>query len=101
MHCERSGWENTGLRIARELGLNYVFLCEFEELYSPLRDLTAQVRLPLAKKCGVCLVSDICVHYAFWQPDSTAALCVGHAACWAGCVLGQAACWAGCVLASC
>ncbi|KAG1653171.1 hypothetical protein FOA52_009016 [Chlamydomonas sp. UWO 241] len=42
MHCERSNWEDTGRAIARRLGLNYVFLCEFEELYSPLRQPSAQ-----------------------------------------------------------
>ncbi len=39
---ERSGSEDTGMRIAKALGLNYVFLCEFEELRSPLRDASAQ-----------------------------------------------------------
>jgi hypothetical protein len=30
------------MRIAEALGLNYVFLCEFEELHSPLRDISSQ-----------------------------------------------------------
>lgn len=33
-----------GVEIARALGLNYVFLCEFEELRSPLRDARSQAR---------------------------------------------------------
>lgn len=37
-HCAVSGVE-----IASSLGLNYVFLCEFEELHSPLRTAEAQV----------------------------------------------------------
>mmetsp|Transcript_5423 Transcript_5423/g.13831 ORF Transcript_5423/g.13831 Transcript_5423/m.13831 type:complete len:460 (-) Transcript_5423:125-1504(-) len=36
--CARSNWEDTGQRIARELQLNYAFVCEFEELYSSARD---------------------------------------------------------------
>mmetsp|Transcript_8371 Transcript_8371/g.25104 ORF Transcript_8371/g.25104 Transcript_8371/m.25104 type:complete len:379 (+) Transcript_8371:2625-3761(+) len=40
--CERSGGEDTGRRIAESLGLQYVFLCEFEELWSPLRDQASQ-----------------------------------------------------------
>ncbi|KAG1678403.1 hypothetical protein FOA52_015170 [Chlamydomonas sp. UWO 241] len=42
IHCERSGWEDTGMRIATALGLNYVFLCEFEELWSPARKADTQ-----------------------------------------------------------
>lgn len=30
------------MRIAEALGLNYAFLCEFEELHSPLRDASSQ-----------------------------------------------------------
>ena len=30
------------MRIAQALGLNYVFLCEFEELYSPVRNPSSQ-----------------------------------------------------------
>lgn len=33
----------TGRRIAEALSLQFVFLCEFEELWSPLRDEQAQV----------------------------------------------------------
>lgn len=33
-----------GLAIAEALQLNYIFLCEFEELESPLRDTRSQVR---------------------------------------------------------
>ncbi|KAK9819777.1 hypothetical protein WJX72_002247 [[Myrmecia] bisecta] len=36
--CERSGGLDTGLKIAEALKMNYVFLCEFEELHSPQRD---------------------------------------------------------------
>ncbi len=36
MHCERSGWEDTGRAIAEALGLSYAFVCEFEELHSPV-----------------------------------------------------------------
>lgn len=35
--CERSSSIDTGRHIAEQLGLNYVFFCEFEELHSPLR----------------------------------------------------------------
>ena len=31
--------------LARELQMNYVFCTEFEELHSPLRDATSQVRV--------------------------------------------------------
>lgn len=37
VHCERSGWEDTGRAIAEALGLSYAFVCEFEELHSPVR----------------------------------------------------------------
>ncbi|KAL4443466.1 hypothetical protein ABPG75_011203 [Micractinium tetrahymenae] len=40
--CDRSGGADTGLEIAKALGLNYAFLCEFEELRSPLRDARSQ-----------------------------------------------------------
>ncbi|PSC72469.1 Endonuclease exonuclease phosphatase domain-containing [Micractinium conductrix] len=40
--CERSGGADTGVAIAQALGLNYAFLCEFEEEYSPLRDARSQ-----------------------------------------------------------
>jgi len=42
IHCERSQWEDTGVAIAKALGLQYAFLCEFEELWSPVRDPDAQ-----------------------------------------------------------
>ncbi|KAF5827759.1 hypothetical protein DUNSADRAFT_18793, partial [Dunaliella salina] len=42
IHCERSQWEDTGTEIAKALGLQYAFLCEFEELWSPIRDGDAQ-----------------------------------------------------------
>ncbi|KAL3132526.1 hypothetical protein ABBQ32_009069 [Trebouxia sp. C0010 RCD-2024] len=35
--CERSSNIDTGRHIAEQLGLSYVFFCEFEELHSPLR----------------------------------------------------------------
>lgn len=35
--------QDTGQRIARELQLNYAFVCEFEELYSSARDDRSQV----------------------------------------------------------
>jgi hypothetical protein len=35
--CDRSGGVDTGAEIAAALGLNYLFLSEFEELRSPLR----------------------------------------------------------------
>lgn len=40
--CERSGWIDTGKRIAEALEMNYIFVCEFHELYSPLRPPSAQ-----------------------------------------------------------
>ncbi|GAB4817239.1 hypothetical protein N2152v2_004285 [Parachlorella kessleri] len=40
--CERSGSVDTGVAIAEALQLNYLFLCEFEELHSPLRDAKSQ-----------------------------------------------------------
>ena len=40
--CARSGWKDTGLEIAQALGMNYVFVCEFNELYSPLRPALTQ-----------------------------------------------------------
>ncbi|EIE25249.1 hypothetical protein COCSUDRAFT_40556 [Coccomyxa subellipsoidea C-169] len=40
--CERSGRVDTGVAIAEALQLNYVFLCEFEELHSELRDARSQ-----------------------------------------------------------
>ncbi|EFN58182.1 hypothetical protein CHLNCDRAFT_142016 [Chlorella variabilis] len=40
--CERSGSVDTGVAIAEALQLNYVFLSEFEELHSPLRDARTQ-----------------------------------------------------------
>eukprot|EP00191_Tetraselmis_sp_GSL018_P006706 CAMPEP_0177619136 /NCGR_PEP_ID=MMETSP0419_2-20121207/26069_1 /TAXON_ID=582737 /ORGANISM="Tetraselmis sp., Strain GSL018" /LENGTH=454 /DNA_ID=CAMNT_0019118323 /DNA_START=325 /DNA_END=1690 /DNA_ORIENTATION=- len=40
--CARSDWEDTGERIAKELRMNYAFVCEFEELYSPLRSARSQ-----------------------------------------------------------
>lgn len=43
IHCARSSYEDTGLSIASALGLNYAFLCEFEELFSPEREPSAQV----------------------------------------------------------
>ena len=41
--CDRSGGKDTGAAIAAALKLNYLFLCEFEELRSPLRDRHTQV----------------------------------------------------------
>eukprot|EP00775_Hariotina_reticulata_P004582 gene4582-4836_t len=40
--CERSGYRDTGKEIAQALGLNYIFVCEFQELHSPLRDASSQ-----------------------------------------------------------
>ncbi|KAI3428040.1 hypothetical protein D9Q98_006426 [Chlorella vulgaris] len=40
--CERSGGGDTGLAIAAALELDYVFLSEFEEIHSPLRDAATQ-----------------------------------------------------------
>lgn len=40
--CDRSGGVDTGLAIAEELKLNYVFFEEFEELRSPLRNEATQ-----------------------------------------------------------
>ena len=34
----------TGLEIAKALRMHYAFLCEFEELHSPLRDALTQVQ---------------------------------------------------------
>lgn len=42
IHCQRSDWQDTGLAIAKALGLHYAFLCEFQELWSPVRDPDAQ-----------------------------------------------------------
>jgi hypothetical protein len=40
--CDRSGGADTGAAIAAALGLSYAFVCEFEELRSPLRGARAQ-----------------------------------------------------------
>eukprot|EP00878_Enallax_costatus_P042842 GHUV01050338.1.p1 GENE.GHUV01050338.1~~GHUV01050338.1.p1 ORF type:complete len:229 (+),score=28.94 GHUV01050338.1:462-1148(+) len=40
--CERSGSQDIGGLIAAALGLNYLFICEFEELRSELRDERSQ-----------------------------------------------------------
>jgi hypothetical protein len=40
--CERSAGADTGAAIAKALGLNYLFVCEFEELHSPLRAAASQ-----------------------------------------------------------
>lgn len=40
--CDRSGCKDTGASIAQALGLNYLFICEFEELRSELRDARSQ-----------------------------------------------------------
>lgn len=40
--CERSRCRDCGIEIAQALALNYVFLCEFEELRSPNRDQLSQ-----------------------------------------------------------
>eukprot|EP01105_Mastigella_eilhardi_P011045 TRINITY_DN2549_c0_g1_i1.p1 TRINITY_DN2549_c0_g1~~TRINITY_DN2549_c0_g1_i1.p1 ORF type:complete len:357 (-),score=124.30 TRINITY_DN2549_c0_g1_i1:32-958(-) len=37
VHCERSGWVDVGVELAQSLHMNYAFVCEFEELHSPLR----------------------------------------------------------------
>ena len=42
VNCERSGNIDTGVQIASELGLNYVFYQEFEEIHSPLRSSATQ-----------------------------------------------------------
>lgn len=38
LRCERSGSKDIGGLIAEALGLNYLFICEFEECRSVLRD---------------------------------------------------------------
>jgi hypothetical protein len=48
--CERSNRADTGRAIAEALQLNYVFLCEFEELHSPLRTPLTQVRFAALKR---------------------------------------------------
>jgi hypothetical protein len=40
--CDRSGGADTFAAIGEALGLNGLFLCEFEELRSPLRDARSQ-----------------------------------------------------------
>lgn len=40
--CDRSGGIDTGMEIARALGLNYAFLCEFVEIRSPVRSVSLQ-----------------------------------------------------------
>ena len=40
--CERSGYVDCGVAMAKELGLNYVFVTEFEEIHSPVRDAASQ-----------------------------------------------------------
>lgn len=35
--CCRSNGKDVGLELAERLGMNYAFVCEFEELRSPLR----------------------------------------------------------------
>jgi len=40
--CERSDSIDTGTAIASALSLNYIFVCEFEELHSPLREAHVQ-----------------------------------------------------------
>ncbi|CAL5222550.1 g4930 [Coccomyxa viridis] len=40
--CERSNNVDTGEAIAEALGMNHTFLCEFEELHSPVRDARSQ-----------------------------------------------------------
>lgn len=40
--CERSEWFDCGRLIAEALHMNYIFVCEFDELYSPLRPPSSQ-----------------------------------------------------------
>uniref|UniRef100_A0A383VN26 Endonuclease/exonuclease/phosphatase domain-containing protein n=1 Tax=Tetradesmus obliquus TaxID=3088 RepID=A0A383VN26_TETOB len=40
--CERSSCKDTGAAIAQALQLNYLFVCEFEELHSELRNARSQ-----------------------------------------------------------
>lgn len=40
--CDRSGFRDTGSLIAQALQLHYIFICEFEELHSELRDARSQ-----------------------------------------------------------
>lgn len=42
-----------GRRIAETLRMNYVFFCEFEELWSPLREPSAQVPTHIALRLEV------------------------------------------------
>lgn len=40
--CERTSFRDTGVEIAKSLKMNYVFVCEFEELRDPMREPSAQ-----------------------------------------------------------
>lgn len=40
--CERSGCKDTGAAIAEAMQLNYLFVCEFQEMHSPLRNARSQ-----------------------------------------------------------
>lgn len=44
--------QDTGERIAQELGMNYAFVCEFEEIYSSLRNDRSQVDTPPPCVCS-------------------------------------------------
>ena len=45
-----------GLKIAEALQLNYVFVCEFEELRSPLRNARSQVSYQISQlSCSACI----------------------------------------------
>ena len=36
--CERSDHKDTGVEIAKALKMNYIFVCEFEEIHHPMRE---------------------------------------------------------------
>jgi len=42
IQCDRTARKDVGVEIAKRLQLNYAFLCEFEELHSPLRNALLQ-----------------------------------------------------------
>ena len=45
--CERSECKDIGVEIAKKLKLNYYFVCEFEELHSPMREKHVQGMISL------------------------------------------------------
>ena len=64
----------TGKHIAEQLGLNYVFFCEFEELHSPLRSPELQVCMHHSAEkqhvLDLCTAVDTdCLRKCSLQPD--------------------------------